>query len=49
MIGREIEVAILPRVSGGIYSDPKTRHLINIQYPVIINEILDEIVAGDKD
>jgi hypothetical protein len=48
MIGREIEVAILPRVSGGIYSDPQTRHLINIEYPVIINEILDEIVAGAR-
>ena len=49
MIGRGIEVAILPRVSGGIYSDSSyTRGVINSQYPVIINEILNEIVAGAR-
>ena len=47
MIDKNIEVAILPRVSGGIYSDPDTRYLINSEYPDIINEILDEIV-NDK-
>ena len=48
MIDRNIDVAILPRVSGGIYSDPDTREVINSEYPSIINKILDEIVAGDK-